>query len=71
MLPSGEGGWRYVGLLRFSQDPHSAISQTTAFFIVTAMKTSNPTKIFCPWYKGPSCNTTIKQISSHSLLVRR
>jgi hypothetical protein len=29
---------------RFSQDPHGATLQKTAFFIVTAVGTSNPTK---------------------------
>jgi hypothetical protein len=28
---------------RFLQNPHGAVSQKTAFFIVSAVKTSNPT----------------------------
>jgi hypothetical protein len=40
--------WRRYVLpkCRFLHDPHGVISQKTAFFIVTAMKTSNLTKYF-------------------------
>jgi hypothetical protein len=34
---------------RFSQDPHCAASKKTAFFIFTAVKTSNPTTQISEW----------------------
>jgi hypothetical protein len=51
-IPSS-GMWRRVALVctdvtkrRFTQDLHGATSQKTPFFIVTAVKTSNLTKLF-------------------------
>jgi hypothetical protein len=34
-----------VALVRFLQEPHGVTSQKMAFFIVTAMNTSNPTRV--------------------------
>jgi hypothetical protein len=53
------GMLRCVAIVRTLQEPHSVTSQKTPFFIVTAVKTSNPThyinitntglKYFIPW----------------------
>jgi hypothetical protein len=41
---------------RFLQDSHGTTSQKTAFFIVTAVKTSNPGYMFCSVDTGVSCS---------------
>jgi hypothetical protein len=46
---------------RFLQEPHGVTTQKTPFFIVTAVKTSNLTKLLCTWVGGK------RNIMSHVL----